>query len=64
MTEQTLWTEIVRLQKMRLDTSLQESVEEAAQLLADGHHLEAEALVENAEARARLSRESAEPVTA
>jgi len=53
MTEQTLTAEIVRLQKLDLDEHLRQSVEEAADLLAEGRVLEAEALIENADARAR-----------
>ncbi len=55
MTEHTLWAEIARLQRMQLDPSLWKSVEEAAELLTEGRFLEAQALVENAEARARLA---------
>ena len=55
MTEHTLWGEIVRLQRMQLDPSLWKSVEEAAELLTEGRFIEAQALVENAEARARLA---------
>lgn len=62
MTENTLWTAIIQLQKLELDASLRESVEEAASLLTQGQHLEAEALVQNAEARVRQACESAEAV--
>ena len=55
MTEYMLWSEIARLQRMQLDPSLGKSVEEAAELLTDGRLSEAQALVENAEARARLA---------
>ncbi len=53
MTENRLWTAIIQLQKLELDTGLRENVEEAANLLAQGQHLEAEALVQNTEARVR-----------
>jgi hypothetical protein len=53
MTEHTLATEIIRLQKLNLDDHLRGSIEEAAELLAEGRHMEAEALVQNADARVR-----------
>jgi hypothetical protein len=59
MTESTLWTAIIQLQKLELDSSLRESVEEAASLLTQGQHIEAEALVQNAEARVRRAYEPA-----
>ena len=55
MTEHALWAEIARLQRLQLDPGLWKSVEEAAELLTNGHFLEAQALVENAEARARMA---------
>ena len=55
MTEHTLWAEIARLQRLKLDPSLWKSVDEAAELLTEGRFLEAQALVENAEARVRLT---------
>jgi len=61
MTETTLWTEIIRLQKLELDSSLRESVEEAANLLTQGQYLEAEALIQNADARVR---QACEPTAA
>ena len=53
MTEHTLAAEIVRLQKLDLDDRLRGSIEEAAELLAEGRYMEAEALVQNADARVR-----------
>ena len=44
---------IIRLQKLDLDQSLRATIEEAWDLLSDGHQLEAEALVENVDARVR-----------
>ena len=60
MNENTLWTEIIRLRKLELGASLRDIVEEAANLLMDGRHMEAEALVQNAEARVRMHDEPAE----
>jgi len=54
MNENTLWTAIIRLRKLELGAGLRDSVEEAANLLVDGRHMEAEALVQNAEARVRV----------
>ena len=59
MTENTLWTEIIRLRKLELGASLRKSVEEAANLLVEGRYIEAEALVQNAEARVRVHHEQA-----
>jgi hypothetical protein len=59
MNENTLWTEIIRLRKLELGASLRDIVEEAANLLVDGRHIEAEALVQNAEARVRVHDEQA-----
>jgi hypothetical protein len=59
MTESTLWTAIIQLQKLELDSGLRKSVEEAANLLTQGQHIEAEALVQNAEARVRRAYEPA-----
>ena len=59
MTEQTLWAEIARLQRRKLDLSLWKSVEEAAELFTKGRFQEAQALVENADARARLAETAA-----
>ena len=53
MTEHTLAAEIFRLQKLDLDDRLRGSIEEAAELLAEGRYMEAEALVQNADARVR-----------
>ncbi|MDA1311902.1 MAG: hypothetical protein O2968_01080 [Acidobacteria bacterium] len=64
MTESTLWTAIIQLQKLEMDSSLRESVEEAANLLTQGQHIEAEALVQNAQARARRAFEPAAAVQA
>ena len=44
---------IIRLQKLDLDQRLRATIEEAWDLLSDGHQLEAEALVENVDARVR-----------
>ena len=56
MTEHTLAAEIVRLQKLDLDDDhLRGSIEEAAELLAEGRYMEAEALVQNADARVRYA---------
>ena len=54
MNENALWTEIIRLRKLEIGAGLRDSVEEAANLLVDGRHIEAEALVQNAEARVRV----------
>lgn len=48
--ERNLEEEILRLQKLNLDVSVGQVVEEAAQLLAEGRHLEARALIEKADA--------------
>lgn len=63
MNEDSLAGEIIRLQKLELDPILREKLEEAARLMADGNFLEAEALVQNADARIRQSggRETAAP---
>lgn len=61
MTEQALADEIIRLQKLDLDHTIRATVDEAAQLLSDGRSLEAEALIENADARFRCSESNAEP---
>jgi hypothetical protein len=53
MTEHTLAAEIVRLQKLDLNDQLRGKIEEAAELLAEGRYMEAEALVQNADARVR-----------
>ena len=57
MNEDSLAGEIIRLQKLDLDANLRAKLEEAARLMAEGNHLEAEALVQNADARIRQSRE-------
>lgn len=57
MNEDNLAGEIIRLQKLDLDPNLREKLEEAARLMAEGNHLEAEALVQNADARIRQSRD-------
>ncbi len=44
---------IHRLQKLPLDPNLRDKVDEAWDLLAGGHQIEAEALTENVEARVR-----------
>ena len=51
MTERELSEQIIRLQKLNLDLGLRAIVEEAAQLLTVGRALEAEALLQNVEAR-------------
>ena len=48
--ERNLEEEIFQLQKLHLDPSVSQVVEEAAQLFAEGRHLEAGALIEKAEA--------------
>lgn len=57
MNEDSLAGEIIRLQKLNLDPNLREKLDEAARLMAEGNHLEAEALVQNADARIRQSRD-------
>jgi len=52
-TDCSLADAIIRLQKLDLDQRLRVTVEEAWNLLSDGHQLEAEALVENVNARVR-----------
>ncbi len=64
MTEQTLAAEILRLQKLDLDEDVRRLVEEAAELQIEGRVLEAEALVENAGARARRAQAVADSMTA
>jgi len=64
MNEDSLAGEIIRLQKLDLDPNLREKLEEAARLMAEGNHLEAEALVQNADARIRQSRERETAATA
>jgi len=64
MTEQTLAAEILRLQKLDLDEDVRRLVEEAAELQIEGRVLEAEALVENADARARRAQAVAGSITA
>jgi hypothetical protein len=51
--ERSLSAEVVRLQKLRLDEALSRSVEEAERLLNIGRYCEAEALLQNADARIR-----------
>lgn len=63
MNEDNLAGEIIRLQKLDLDPILREKLEEAARLMAEGNNLEAEALVQNAEARIRQSRNPDDPST-
>ncbi len=64
MTEQTLDAEILRLQKLELNKDVRRLVEEAAELQAEGRFLEAQALVENADARARHAQAVAGSMTA
>ena len=52
-TDRCLADAIIRLQKLDLDQRLRATIEEAWDLLSDGHQLEAEALVENVDARVR-----------
>ena len=52
-TDRSLTDAIIRLQKLDLDQRLRATIEEAWNLLSDGHQLEAEALVENVDARVR-----------
>lgn len=59
-TEESLADAIIRLQRMALDERLQEKVEEAWELLNDGRHMEAEALVENVNAWIRQAEDSTE----
>ena len=49
---------ILRLQKLPLDPSLRDKVEEAWDLLTSGRQIEAEALAQNIEARVRHNRVS------
>ncbi len=58
--ERSLSAEVVRLQKLRLDEALSRSVEEAERLMNIGRYCEAEALLQNADARLR-HRETAGP---
>jgi hypothetical protein len=51
MTERELSELIIRIQKLDLDLGLRAIVEEAAQLLTAGRAMEAEALLQNVEAR-------------
>jgi hypothetical protein len=55
LVERSLSAEVVRLQKLSLDEALSRSVEEAEQLLSAGRYDEAEALLQNADARLRRS---------
>lgn len=64
MTEQTLAAEILRLQKLDLDEDVRRLVDEAAELQIEGRFLEAEALIENADARARHAQAVAGSMTA
>jgi hypothetical protein len=64
MTEQTLAAEILRLQKLDLDEDVRRLVDEAAELQTEGRFLEAEALIENADARARHAQAVAGSMTA
>ena len=48
---------ILGLQKLPLDASLREKVDEAWDLLTNGHQIEAEALAENVAAQVRQSSE-------
>ncbi len=61
MRDQSLLDEIIRLRKLHLDTSLSSIVEEAAQLLARGRRIEAEALIENVKARIRYTQPQMAP---
>ena len=54
-TDGSLIDAIIRLQKLDLDQHLRATVEEAWNLLGDGHQIEAEALIENVDARVRQS---------
>ena len=51
--ERSLSAEVVRLQKLRLDDALSRSVDEAERLVSIGRYCEAEALLQNADARLR-----------
>jgi hypothetical protein len=51
--ERSLAAEVARLQKLSLDETLSQSVEEAERLVNTGHYQEAEALLQNADARSR-----------
>jgi len=48
------------LQKLDLDQRLRATVEEAWNLMSDGHQLEAEALIENVDAHVRQTQSLAE----
>ncbi len=52
-TDRSLADAIIRLRKFDLDQRLRATIEEAWDLLSDGHQLEAEALIENVDARVR-----------
>ena len=64
MTEQTLAAETLRLQKLDLHEDVRRLVDEAAELQTEGRFLEAEALIENADARARRAQTAAGSMTA
>jgi hypothetical protein len=64
MTEQTLAAETLRLQKLDLHEDVRRLVDEAAELQTEGRFLEAEALIENADARARRAQAVAGSMTA
>ena len=51
--ESSLWADVSRLQKLQLDEALSISVEEAERLVNAGRYQEAEALLQNADARVR-----------
>ena len=51
--ERSLSAEVARLQKLSLDETLSQSVEEAERLVSTGHYHEAEALLQNTDARVR-----------
>ena len=53
LADRSLAGAIIRLRKLDLDQRLRATIEEAWDLLSDGHLLEAEALVENVDARVR-----------
>jgi len=59
--ERSLSAEVVRLRKLHLDETLSRSVEEAERLVNIGRYCEAEALLQNADARLR-HREAAGPL--
>ncbi len=63
MTNPSLLDEIIRLRKLHLDTSLSSIVEEAAQLLARERRIEAEALIENVNARIRCTQPQKTPAS-